>query len=69
MLEALAESGLSRLDYRLQSHHIHASALTMALHSYEKNGQTIRITGPSIDNFADPAIASLSALMVSTSAL
>ena len=68
MLEALAETGLSRLDYRLQSHHVHASAITMALHSYEKNGQTLRITGPSIGNFADAAIASLNALLVTTSA-
>ena len=68
MLEALAETGLSRLDYRLQSHHVHASAITMALHRYEKNGQTLRITGPSIGNFADAAVASLNALLVTTSA-
>jgi hypothetical protein len=68
MLETLAETGLSRLDYRLQSHHVHASAITMALHLYEKNGQTLRITGPSIGNFADAAVASLNALLVTTSA-
>jgi len=68
MLEALAETGLSRLDYRLQSHHVHASALTMAMHRYEQNGQALRITGPSIGNLADPAVACLAALQVTTSA-
>ncbi len=68
MLETLAETGLSRLDYRLQSHHVHASALTMALHRYGDNGQVLRITGPSIGNFANPTIACLSALQVTTSA-
>lgn len=68
MLEALALTGLSRLDYRLQSHHVHASALTMAMHRYKKNGQVLRVTGPSIGNFADPAIACLTALQVTTSA-
>jgi hypothetical protein len=68
MLEKLAETGLSRLDYSLQSHHVHASAITMAFHRYEKNGQTLRITGPSIGNLADVAIASLNALLVTTSA-
>jgi hypothetical protein len=67
-LEKLAETGLSRLDYRLQSHHVHASALTMAFHRYDRNGQTLRITGPSIGNFADVAIASLNALLLTTSA-
>ena len=40
----------------------------MAMHRYKKNGQIIRITGPSIGNYADPAIACLTALQVTTSA-
>jgi hypothetical protein len=68
MLEKLAETGPSRLDYRLQSHQVHASALTMAMHRYEQNDQFIRITRPSIGRVADPAIACLAALQVTTSA-
>jgi hypothetical protein len=41
MLEGLAETGLSRLDYRLQSHHVHASALTMAMHRYSHGDQVV----------------------------
>ena len=41
MLEALAQTGLSRLDYRLQSHHVHASALQWPCIAIRRTGKSL----------------------------
>lgn len=68
-LEKKVETELNRLDYKLQSHHVHASALTVMLHKYQRNGRSWYITRPIDTGFAEPATATLAALMASTSAL
>jgi hypothetical protein len=68
-LEALASSGLSRLNYRLGGHHVHASAWTIQLTTMPRGGQDYRLTGPTNVGFAGPAAIALAAASVSTGAV
>jgi hypothetical protein len=64
-LERLSESGLSRLDYSLASHHVHSSAWTVELNNAIRGGTWFRMTGPTNIGFAEPAGVALSAMEVS----
>lgn len=64
-----AEAGLSKLDYRLQSHQVHASSLTLELHKYNRAGRSYRLTGATNTGFVEPAVATLTALVAATNAL
>jgi hypothetical protein len=64
-LELLSESGLSRLDYRLAGHHVHASAWTVELNSVVRGDVRFRLTGPVNAGFVEPAAVALSAMEVS----
>lgn len=68
-LEEIADSGLSRLDYRIGNHHIHASAWTVELNSMTRAGRTLRLTGPTNVGFTDPAVAAITSMLTSTSAV
>lgn len=68
-IEQLAETGLSRLDYRLGGHHIHSSGWTIALNMFERGGQDFRLTGPINIGFTEPAAVALTSSRATTSAL
>ncbi len=68
-LEALANTGLRRLDYRFGGHYVHSSAWTVVLSSSDRAGRTYRLTGPTNVGLGPPASVALNAILVSTMAL
>jgi hypothetical protein len=68
-LEEIADSGLSRLDYRIGNHHIHASAWTVQLNTLTRAGRTLRLTGPTNVGFTEPAAVAITSMLTSTSAV
>lgn len=66
-LELLAATGLSRFDYRVGSHHVHASAYTLHLNRMRFGDMDFRLTGP-VNRELDgpPPVALAAALMTST---
>lgn len=66
-LELLAATGLSRFDYRVGSHHVHASAYTLHLNQMQRGKVHFRLTGPVNSELDGPApVALAAALMTST---
>jgi hypothetical protein len=68
-LEDVANTNLQRLDYRLASHHVHATAWTLELNQLARGGVVHRLTGPTNVGFGEPAEVALASMMVSTSAI
>lgn len=68
-LESRADTGLSRLDYRLGGHHVHSSAWSVALNSLPRGGTTFRLTGPTNIGFGEPAAVASAAVLASTEAV
>lgn len=68
-LEDLADSGLSRFDYRIAGHHVHASAWTVQLNTMLRGGQVFRLTGPTNVGFTAPATVAIASVLASTSAI
>ncbi len=68
-LEALADSGLERLDYRLGGHHVHSSAWSVVLSTLPRGDAVYQVTGPTNIGFTDPAAVALAAILASTRAI
>jgi hypothetical protein len=68
-LEVLAAAGLSRFDYRVGGHHVHASAWTLHLNRFQRGNTGFRLTGPINKELDGPASVALAAALTTTTAV
>lgn len=68
-LELLAATGLSRFDYRVGSHHVHASAYTLHLNRQRRGNIDFRLTGPINIGLDGPVSVALPAALLTSSAV
>jgi len=68
-LELLAATGLSRFDYRIGGHHVHASAYTLHLNRFRRGNTDFRLTGPINVELDGPASVALPAAFLTSSAV
>ena len=67
-LEELADAGLTRVEYRHGSHHVHSSARTIDLHIYERGGREVQLTGRTNTGLGAPAAVAMLAAFTSAQA-
>jgi hypothetical protein len=68
-LEQLANLGLNRFDYRVGSHHVHASAYTLHLNRVQRGRMNFRLTGPVNRELDGPVPVALDAALMTTRAV
>lgn len=68
-LQRLADIGLGGYDYKMASHHVHASARAVELNLMVRGDVWFRVTGPTNVAFADAAVIALVSAVISAIAL
>lgn len=68
-LEELADAAAARYEYRIASHHVHASGRSIDLNTLYRAGQWFRLTGPTNAGLVEPAAFALEACIACVTSL